>query len=140
VLAVVDMLNAAAAGMRKALLDSIAKKDPALGAAVRERIFLFEDLAKLSQADLSRVISQVQLQDLALSLVKETAEFRARVKAVLPELSWKVLQEETEHRGATASEQKIGEAQDRIVRTVYKLVREGQVAPAFLKLPGVKGA
>lgn len=137
VLAVVDMLNAANSAMRKALMHSIAQKDPALGAAVRERIFLFEDLRKLGQADLSRVISQVQLQDLALSMLKEPPDMRERIKAALPELSWKVLQEETEHRGATASEQKVGEAQDRVVQTVYRMVREGQIA-GVVKVPGMK--
>jgi hypothetical protein len=65
---------------------------------------------------------------------------RERLRAVLPELSWKVLQEETEHRGSGASEQKIGEAQDRVVQTVYRLTREGAISPEFLKVSGLRPA
>jgi hypothetical protein len=133
--AVVEMLHASNPDMRRQLLDAIAAKDPVLGKAVRERIFFFEDLGKLSREDLSKVISTVQLHDLAVALLKVPPELKATVKTVLPELSWKMLEEEFEHRGRTASPEKVWEAQDRVVRNVYRLVREGHVAPEFFRLP-----
>ncbi|HRY28951.1 MAG TPA: FliG C-terminal domain-containing protein [Elusimicrobiota bacterium] len=137
--AVVDMLNASGPGMRRQLLESITQKDPALGTAVRERIFIFEDLDKLSQQELARVVSNVQLSDLAVAILKQSAELKTRIKTVLPELTWKVLEEESQHRGPSSTDEKIGEAQDRVLRTVYKLIREGQISPSFVRLPGRLG-
>jgi len=63
-----DVLNYLDKDTRNTLLTRIEERNAPLGAAIRKKVFSFEDLVRLSAVDLQRVLREVDMADLAIAL------------------------------------------------------------------------
>ena len=55
----------------KELLKSIEKRNPKLGGSIRQRMFRFEDLVRLSAGDISKITKEVDQDDLVIAMKTE---------------------------------------------------------------------
>lgn len=62
------VLNALHKDIRKALIARVEERNAALGAAIRKEVFSFEDLSRLSPADLQKVVREVDSASLPVAL------------------------------------------------------------------------
>ena len=68
--AAADLLNWFDKEQSKELLKSIEKRNPKLGGSIRQRMFRFEDIVRLSPGDISKVTKEVDQDDLVIAMKK----------------------------------------------------------------------
>lgn len=66
--AVAEMLGGLDAEMRNKILANVAARDPRLATEIREKLFTFEDLPKVSAADMQKALRAIGDEKLALAL------------------------------------------------------------------------
>ena len=115
-----DILNALDKELRKTLLTKIEERNATLGAAIRRKVFSFEDITRLIPSDLQRVMREVDSADLPVALKTMKPPV---VKAVLGTMSKRAaesLKEEIEILAAPRAKD-VEAAQDRIIQIVRRL-------------------
>ena len=115
-----DILNSLDKELRKSLLTKIEERNAGLGAAIRRKVFSFEDITRLAQPDLQRVMREVDSADLPIALKTMKPPV---VKAVLGTMSKRAaesLKEEIEIL-APPRPKDVEAAQDRIIAIVRRL-------------------
>jgi flagellar motor switch protein FliG len=122
-----DLLNALDKELRKTLLTRIEERNAALGAAIRRKVFSFEDITRLSQPDLQRVMREVDSADLPIALKTMKPPV---VKAILGTMSKRAaesLKEEIEILAPPRAKD-VEAAQDRIIAIVRRLEEAEEIS------------
>jgi flagellar motor switch protein FliG len=115
-----DLLNYLDKDTRNTLLTRIEERNAPLGAAIRKKVFSFDDLVRLQAVDLQRVLREVDMADLAIAL--KTAK-EALLNAVLGSISKRAaesLKEDIAMLGPLKAKD-IEAAQDKVIQVVRKL-------------------
>jgi flagellar motor switch protein FliG len=124
--AAADILNMLDKESRKTLLARIEERNAPLGAAIRKKLFGFEDLSQLAPTDMQRLMREVDMNDMAKAL---KAAKPALVDAILKSISKRAaegLREEIEMLGALKAKD-VEAAQDRIIAVVRKLEESEEI-------------
>jgi len=125
--AVASLLNTLEKDMSKTLLARLEERNSTLGAAIRKKLFSFEDLNRLSAADLQRVLREVDTANLAISMKSASEPLRDKIYAGLSKRAAEGLKEEIELLGPVRLKD-VEAAQDVIIQAVRKLEEEGQIS------------
>ncbi|HVU15744.1 MAG TPA: flagellar motor switch protein FliG [Candidatus Didemnitutus sp.] len=125
--AVASLLNTLEKDMSKTLLARLEERNATLGAAIRKKLFSFEDLNRLSAADLQRVLREVDTSNLAISMKSASEPLREKIYAGLSKRAAEGLKEEIELLGPVRLKD-VETAQDVIIQAVRKLEEEGQIS------------
>ena len=110
----------------KNLLDKIEEKNAALGAAIRKKMFGFEDLVKLSLNDLQRVAREVDMQDLIIAMKSASAALQEALFQSVSKRAAETLKEELEMLGPMKLRD-VEAAQDRIIKVVRVLEEKEEI-------------
>lgn len=124
--AVADLLNGLDKTTSKAVLVRLEERNAALGAAVRRRLFSFEDLLRLTASDLQRVLREVDSANLALSLKGASEGLKEKVFAAISKRAAESLRDEISMLGAVRRKE-VEVAQDAVIQVVRRLEEEGAV-------------
>jgi len=124
--AVADLLNQLEKDMSKNLLARLEERNAALGAAIRKKLFSFEDLGRLQPADLQRVLREVDSSSLAISMKSASESLREKFYAAISKRAAESLREEIELLGPVRLKD-VEAAQDSIIQVVRRLEEEGQI-------------
>ncbi|HEY3757025.1 MAG TPA: flagellar motor switch protein FliG [Opitutaceae bacterium] len=125
--AVAGLLNQLEKDMSKTLLARLEDRNTQLGAAIRKKLFSFEDLGRLGGADLQRVLREVDMGNLATAMKSASSQLREKIYAALSKRAAEGLREEIELLGAVRLKD-VETAQDSIIQTVRHLEEEGQIS------------
>jgi flagellar motor switch protein FliG len=125
--AVAGLLNSLEKDMSKNLLARIEERNATLGAAIRKKLFSFEDLNRLAAADLQRVLREVDSGNLAISMKSASESLREKIYAGLSKRAAESLKEEIELLGPVRLKD-VESAQDVIIQAVRRLEEEGQIS------------
>lgn len=125
--AVADLLNQVDKEMSKNLLGRLEERNPTLSAAIRKKLFSFEDLNRLQPADLQRVLREVDSSNLAVSMKSASESLRDRIYGAISKRAAESLKEELEMLGPVRLKD-VEAAQDAIIQVVRRLEEEGQIA------------
>ena len=124
--AVADLLNQLEKDMSKNLLARLEERNAQLGAAIRKKLFSFEDLGRLQPADLQRVLREVDSSSLAISMKSSSESLRDKFYAAISKRAAESLREEIEMLGPVRLKD-VETAQDAIIQVVRRLEEEGQI-------------
>ncbi len=124
---VATLLNSLDKDMSKTLLARIEERNATLGASIRKKLFSFEDLNRLSAADLQRVLREVDTSNLAIAMKSASEPLREKIYAGLSKRAAEGLKEEIELLGPVRLKD-VEAAQDVIIQAVRKLEEEGQIS------------
>ncbi len=124
--AVAEVLNRTSADLEKELMDSLAHGDPEVAERVRDLMFVFEDMVKLDDGAVTRVLRDVETKELALALKVASEELREKLFSTLSTRAKEALQEEIEFLGPVRVSE-VEDAQAAVVRTVRVLEEAGEV-------------
>jgi flagellar motor switch protein FliG len=124
--AVADLLNGLDRATSKTVLARLEERNASLGAAVRRRLFSFEDLTRLTAADLQRVMREVDSSNLALSLKGASEPLKEKVFAAISKRAAESLRDEIGMLGAVRRKE-VDAAQDAVIQVVRRLEEEGAV-------------
>ncbi len=118
--AVAEILNCMDKETRNVLLGRIDQRNSELGAAIRKEVFSFDDLARLAQTDLQRIVREIDMADLASSLKGAKPALVTAFLGSLSKRAGEALKEEMEMMGQLKPRD-VAAAQDRIMSAVRKL-------------------
>jgi flagellar motor switch protein FliG len=122
-----DLLNFLDKDTRNTLLSRIEERNAPLGAAIRKKVFSFDDLVRLQAVELQRVLREVDMADLAIAL--KTAK-EALVTAVLGSISKRAaegLKDDISMLGPLKAKD-IEAAQDKVMQVVRKLEEAEEIS------------
>ena len=123
---VADLLNQLDKETSKNLLARLEERNATLGAAIRKKLFSFEDLNRLQPADLQRVLREVDSANLAVSMKSASEGLRDKIYAAISKRAAESLKEELEMLGPVRLKD-VEVAQDAIIQVVRRLEEEGQI-------------
>ena len=125
--AVADLLNVVGKETTKTLLTKLEEKNAALCAAVRKKLFGFEDINRLAAADLQRILREVDSANLAMSMKGASETLRSRIYGSISKRAAETLKDEIEMLGSPRRKD-IDAAQDAVIQVVRRLEEEGQIS------------
>lgn len=123
---VADLLNQLDKDTGKNLLARLEERNATLSAAIRKKLFSFEDLNRLVPADLQRVLREVDSANLAVSMKSASESLRGKIYAAISKRAAESLKEEFEMLGPVRLKD-VEAAQDAIIQAVRRLEEEGQI-------------
>lgn len=110
----------------KKILESLKAKDEELAKNVEAAMFSFDDIVKVDDKDLQKILTSINQADLKLALRKSKDETKQKIYANMSERAATMLKEDIEMMGPQKKEA-ISTAQQRIVAVIRKLEESGQI-------------
>ncbi|MBT5829201.1 MAG: flagellar motor switch protein FliG, partial [Candidatus Latescibacteria bacterium] len=124
--AVAEILNRTGRTTEKAVLERLDAQDPELAEEVRNQMFVFDDIANLTDREIQMILREVDTKDLAVALKGGSEELQERIFGNVSERVGTMLKEEIQFSGPVRMSD-VEEVQLRVVQTVRQLEEAGQV-------------
>ncbi|MCC9602002.1 hypothetical protein LOC67_15680 [Stieleria sp. JC731] len=122
-----NMMRSLPRALRGPMLDELAKRDKALSESVRSLLYRFEDLNRLEDRDMQKLLGQCQTDQLVLALQQVEPELLEKVLGNMSKRAKEALQEEIEFK-ANAADDEIEEARKAVAKTLGTLCESGEVS------------
>ena len=127
--AAAHLLNRLESAAGKAILTKIEERNPALGSAIRRKMFTFEDFVRVSPSDLQRILRGVEARDMALALKSSSDTLKTAIFGAMSKRAADGLREEMEMLGAVRMKE-VEAARDRMIAAARVLEQEGEISLA----------
>ena len=124
---VADILNLTGSTVEKNVLDNMDAQDPEVSESVRNLMFVFDDIAKLTDNDIQTLMREVDQKDLVIALKSASDEMKEKVLGNMSERVRTFITEEMAFQ-APMRLSEVEEVQLRIVQQVRQLEEQGQVS------------
>ena len=121
-----QILNAMDKTVSKSILISLEERNPELGQAVRQKMFTFEDLANLDPSGLQKILREVDMRDLAVSLKTASEKLKTALLSCISKRAAETVNEEISFMGPLKLKE-IEASQLRIIEVVRRLEGEGEI-------------
>jgi len=123
---VASILNSVSRSIERSVLDSIRQKDPELADQIASMMFLFEDMVKVSDFAIQRILKEVDTKTLALALKAASEELKEKIMRNVSERVAEMLKDEMEYLGPVRVRD-VEVAQRRIVDIARDLEQSGEI-------------
>jgi len=123
---VAQMLNISDPSLAKNVLDRLNREKPQLANEIQALMFVFEDLVKINDKDMQKVLGQVDKADLVLALRTAEPTVKAKMMNNLSTRAKDAIIEELENMGPRPLHE-IEEAQKRILQAVRGMEEKGEI-------------
>lgn len=123
---VADILNLTGSSVEKSVLDNMDAQDPEVAEAVRNLMFVFDDIAKLMDREIQTLMRDVDQKDLVVALKSASEELKDKVLGNMSERVRAFITEEMEFQGPMRLSE-FEEVQLRVVQQVRQLEEQGQI-------------
>ncbi len=124
--AVAEILNVADRSTERAVMETLTESDPELAEEIRRRMFVFEDLAKLSNKDVQNLLKNVETNQWAMALKGASEELKQIVLGNMSSRAAELLKEEMEYLGAVRVSE-VEAVQQQIVDVIRRLEDAGEI-------------
>lgn len=121
-----DVLNSMDKNLSKSMLIGLEERNPELGQSIRQKMFTFEDLANLDTQSLQKVLREVDMRDLAVSLKTANDMVKTALLSSISKRAAETVNEEIQFMGPLKLKEIEG-AQQRIIEVVRRLESEGEL-------------
>lgn len=129
VASLVEILNRSDRATERLILEGLEMADEDLADEVRQKMFVFEDIANLDDRSIQLVLRQVDSKDLAVALKGVKSEVRSKILRNMSERASQNLAEEIDLLGPVRLKT-VEDAQGAVVRIVRALEESGQLVLA----------
>ncbi len=123
---VAEILNVSDRATERALLESLSQDDPDLVEEIRRLMFVFDDLAKLSDRDIQNVLKNVETSQWAMALKGASSELKQKITGNMSQRAAGLLVEEMEMKGSVKLSE-VEQVQQQIVDVVRRLEEAGEI-------------
>ena len=124
--AVAEILNVIDRATERSLLENLAQEDPDLVEEIRRLMFVFDDIAKLTDKDIQTVLKNVETSQWAMALKGASPDLKKKVLGNLSQRASAMLTEEMDFLGAVRASE-VEKVQQQIVDIVRTLEDGGQI-------------
>lgn len=121
-----EMLNSLDKNISKTLLIALEERNAELGAGIRQKMFTFEDLGGLDVPSLQKVLREIDMRDLAVSLKSASDKLKNTLLSCISKRAAETVNEEMGFMGPLKLKD-IETAQGRIIEVVRRLESEGEI-------------
>lgn len=125
----VKVLNQVDRDVQKRIFETLEPNDPKLVEEIRSSLFTFDDLTKLDDRTMQRVLREINKTDLVLALKAAPEKLRDQIYKNMSERARETLKEELEILGPQLAKDVYG-AQRKIVEAVRALEESGEIVIA----------
>ncbi|MDI6752254.1 MAG: flagellar motor switch protein FliG [bacterium] len=122
----VNILQAVDRETEKGIVDALSETEPDLAEEVRKRLFTFDDLVKLDDRALQRILREVDSKDLARAMKSVTGTIGALIYKNMPKRAAEMLKEEISYLGPMRLSE-VEEAQQKVIVVVRQLEEQGEI-------------
>ncbi len=126
---VVNIINSIDRGTEKFILETLDVSDGELAEDIRKCLFVFEDIAKLSNQAIQRVLKDVETADVTYALKGATEEVKNVILSNLSKRLQEMIQDDMQVMGPVRVKD-VEAAQQRIVNSVRQLEDAGEIIVA----------
>ena len=126
---IVDILNNVSRTTEKSMIEDLAADDAELAEEIRKRMFVFEDIVRISDADLQRIIREIDQNDLVLSLKVVGDDVKRKIYRNVSKSKRQEIEDDLEYMGPVRLRE-VEEAQERIVAHIRALEEQGEIVIA----------
>ncbi len=123
---VAEIINTTGRSTEKSVLEKLDKRDPKLTEKIRNQMFTFDDIARLTDRKIQRLLREVDKKDLAISLKGARPEMQDRFFSNVSEQVAAEIKQEMEFSGPIRLSD-VEEVQLRIVQMVRQLEEAGEI-------------
>ncbi len=123
---VADILNLSGSSVESKVLAQLDAQDPEVGEAIRNLMFVFDDIAKLTDRDVQTLLREIDQKDLVVALKAASEDLKNKVVSNISEQVRGSIAEEMELLGPMPLTE-VEEVQLRIVKQVRQLEEQGAV-------------
>lgn len=120
------LLNSLDKTVSKALLVALEERNAELGASIRQKMFTFEDLTLLDPPSLQKILREIDMRDLAVSLKSASEKLKTTLLSCISKRAAETVNEEMSFMGAL-KQKDVEAAQQRIIEVVRRLESEGEI-------------
>ena len=121
-----NLLNALDKNTGQSMLLELEKRNPELGQAIRQKMFTFEDLALLDSTSLQKIMREIDMRDLAVSLKTASPKLKTALLSSISRRAAETVNEEISFLGPIKKKD-IEAAQLRIIENVRQLEGQGEI-------------
>jgi len=108
------------------IMGEIEEKDPQLAARIKQKMFVFEDLTKVDDRGLQKVLRQVETRELSIALKGASDEVKNKIYRNMSQRAAEMLQEEIDSVGAVRMKE-VEDSQHAITSVIQDLEKKGEV-------------
>ena len=123
---IVDILNSVDRSTEKNILENLEIRDSALAEEIKRLMFVFEDITKLDNRSIQRIISEVDVNDLILAIKGTTDSVSKVLYANMSKRLQDTIKEDMEYMGPVRLRD-VEESQQKIVSIVRRLEDAGDI-------------
>lgn len=122
----VNILNRVDRSTEKTILEELEVSDPDLADEIRKQMFVFEDIVKLHDTAIQRVLREVDTKDLARAMRGANEEVNERIYKNMSKRAADMLRDEIQYMGPIRLRE-VEEAQQKIVQIIRRLDETGEI-------------
>ena len=123
---VADILNLTGGSVEKNVLDRLDAQDPEVAEVVRNMMFVFDDIQRLTDREVQLVLREVEQKDLVIALKAASEEVKEKLLSNMSERVRSFIEDEIEFSDPMRLSE-VEEVQLRIVQKIRQLEDQGQV-------------
>ena len=127
--AVVAIVNSSDRTTERNIMEYLEENDPELAEEIKKRLFVFEDIIRLDDRSLQRVLREVDMKELGLALKGATEELRTKFFKNMSKRAAEMLQEDMDYMGPVRVKD-VEESQQKVVNIVRGLEEQGEIVIA----------
>jgi flagellar motor switch protein FliG len=127
--AVVAIINSADRATERNIMEYLEENDPELAEEIKKRLFVFEDIIRLDDRSLQRVLREVDMKELGLALKGATEELRGKFFKNMSKRAAEMLQEDMDYMGPVRVKD-VEDSQQKVVNVVRSLEEAGEIVIA----------
>lgn len=125
----VDILNRVDRSTEKTILEELEVTDPDLTEEIRKLLFVFEDIVKLPDSSIQRVLREVDPKDLAKAMRGTIEDVQERIYKNMSKRASDMLKDEIKYMGPIRLRD-VEDAQQKIVQVIRRLDEAGEIVIA----------
>ncbi|MHC5067488.1 MAG: flagellar motor switch protein FliG [Planctomycetota bacterium] len=123
---IAEVLNQSEPGVTKAIIDRLGQDEPEAAAEIQALMFVFEDLSKIPDKEMQKILSSIDKDLLPLALKTASPELSDKLLGNMSKRARETMLEEMEILGPKPLAE-VEEAQKAIVEVVRRMIDDGEV-------------
>lgn len=124
---IATILNRTSVSLSKEILDKIEDKNSELATEIKRLMFLFDDVVRIADKDVQRILRVIDRKDLALALKISDDKLRNKIFLNMSERAADLLKEELQYMGMVKLKE-VEAAQGKIIDAIKSLEEQGEIS------------
>lgn len=121
-----ELMRSLPKAMRNQLIERLQEEDPELVAVLRSKLYIFEDLLRLDDRDVQKILGEVETDILIVALQKAPPELVQRLLNNLSKRARQTIEEEMEYK-SNVDQTEIEESRTKLVEALGRLDEAGDI-------------